>query len=278
VPVLLALLGNIDVKMIRSGILLILAGTVPLAAQIPGLASGATLRAAYIGTNPTQATRDATTGELRGAAIEVARDIARRANLPLELIAAADAGAVLEAVATGKADFGFVAYAPARRGTVDFSRTYMTVQQTFLVPRDSKLRSVKELDRAGVRVAGLKGESVTLFSQRNMKVATIVETGGTVAEMQRLFMEGKIDAYGANRQRLDTMTRELTGYRLLDDDLFGVPQTIVVAKDKPAAVMVEINKILDELRHSGFVQAAIRRGGAAGVAVAPDGFGYGQVE
>ena len=102
-------------------------------AQIPGLAPGTALRAAYIATNPTQVTRDPATGELRGASIEIAREIGRRANLPVELIAAPDAGGVLEAVATGRADIGFVAYAPARRGTVAFSETYMTVQQTFIV-------------------------------------------------------------------------------------------------------------------------------------------------
>jgi len=250
----------------------------PAAAQIPGLASGAELRAAYIATNPAQVTRDAVTGELRGASIEVARELARRANLRVEFIAAGDAGAVLEAVASGKADIGFAAYAPARRGTVEFSETYMIVQQTFLVSRESRLRSVKELDRTGIRVAGLKGESVTLFLQRTMKNATIVETGGTVPEMQRLFAEGKIDAYGANRQRLDAIARDLPGFRLLDDDLFGVPQTVVIANGKPPAVLGAINRILTELRHNGFLQAAINRSGVVGTAPAPDGFGYGQVE
>jgi polar amino acid transport system substrate-binding protein len=256
--------------------LLTLAGTAAVA-QIPGIASGPTLRAAYIGTNPTQATRDPATGELRGASVEVARELARRAGLAVEFLQAPDAGGVIEAVATGKADIGFVAYSPARRGTVEFSATYMIVQQTFIVPRTSRLTAVKDLDRPGIRAAGLKGESITLFMQRNWKQATIVETGGTMEEMHRLFAEGKIDAYGANRQRLDAITREFPTYRLLEDNLFGVPQTVIVPKGRQA-VLGTLNAILTDLRHSGFIQAAIGRSGVVGTAPAPDGFGYGAVE
>jgi ABC-type amino acid transport substrate-binding protein len=45
---------------------------------------GDTLRAAYLGTNPAQATRDAATGEVRGPAYDLARELARRNNVRLE--------------------------------------------------------------------------------------------------------------------------------------------------------------------------------------------------
>jgi hypothetical protein len=56
----------------------------------------------------------------------------------------------------------------------------------------------------------------------------------------------------------------------LPDDLFNVPQNIVVPKDRPAA-LVAVNALIDEVRVSGLLQSAIERGGAIGVAVAPPG-------
>jgi hypothetical protein len=49
-----------------------------------------------------------------------------------------------------------------------------------------------------------------------------------------------------------------------------VPQNIVVPKDRPAA-LAAVNALIDEVRVSGFLQRAIERSGAIGVAVAPAG-------
>jgi hypothetical protein len=56
----------------------------------------------------------------------------------------------------------------------------------------------------------------------------------------------------------------------LPDDLFNVPQNIVVPKDRPAA-LAAIDALVDNVRASGLLQSAIERGGAIGVAVAPAG-------
>ena len=60
------------------------------------------------------------------------------------------------------------------------------------------------------------------------------------------------------------------GTRLLPDDLFNVPQNIVVPKERPVA-LAAVNALIDELRASGALQRAIAQGGAIGVAVAPAG-------
>jgi len=47
------------------------------------LAPTGTLRAAYLGTNPAQAMKDPQTGELRGASLDLARELAKRIGKPL---------------------------------------------------------------------------------------------------------------------------------------------------------------------------------------------------
>jgi polar amino acid transport system substrate-binding protein len=116
-------------------------GTSAMAGDI---APGGTLRAAYLGTNPAQAMRDPATGEVRGPAYDLARELARRSNAPLEFKPIASPPAVIEAVKNGEADIGFVAYEATRVGTVEFSQTYMLVRQSFLVLDGSPIEAIAD--------------------------------------------------------------------------------------------------------------------------------------
>jgi len=234
------------------------------------IAPGSTLRAAYLGTNPAQAMRDPATGELRGPAYDLARELARRNNVPLEFKPIASPPAVIEAVKNGEADIGFVAYEATRLGTGEFSQTYMLVRQSFLVLDGSPIKAIADIDRAGQKIAGTVNDSITLCMKRILKQATIVELENNPAELSKALTARTIDALGANRQRLSTLSTATPGTRLLPDDLFNVPQNIVVPKDRPAA-LAAVNALIDEVRVSGLLRSAIERSGAIGVAVAPAG-------
>jgi len=234
------------------------------------VAPGSTLRAAYLGTNPAQARRDPATGEVRGPAHDLARELAHRNNVPLDFKPVAGPPAVIEAVKNGAADIGFVAYEATRLGTVEFSQTYMLVRQSFLVLDGSPIKAVADIDRAGQRIAGTINDSITLCMKRILKQATIVELASDPAELSKALTARTIDALGANRQRLTTLATATPGTRLLPDDLFNVPQNIVVPKERSAA-LAAVNALIDEVRASGFLASAIERGGAIGVAVAPAG-------
>ena len=235
------------------------------------VAPGGTLRAVYLATNPAQAVRDPASGEIRGASADLARELAKRLNVQLKLEPSANPATVIEAIAKGDADIGFVAYAPERVGTVEFSQTYMLVQQSFIVPEHSPIKSVKDIDRKELRISGGKGDSITLYLVRNLKEATLVETDNTPADAKQKLAAHEIDAFGANRQRLTTMLRDMPGYRLLPDSLFGVTQTIAVPKGKPEA-LAEVNRFIDEVRTSGFLADAVKRGGIVGLDPAPAGY------
>jgi polar amino acid transport system substrate-binding protein len=146
----------------------------------------------------------------------------------------------------------------------------MLVRQSFLVLDGSPIKTIADIDRAGQKVAGTVNDSITLCMKRILKQVTIVELENNPAELSKALTARTIDALGANRQRLTTLSTTTPGTRLLPDDLFNVPQNIVVPKDRPAA-LAAVNALIDEVRASGFLQRAIARGGAIGVAVAPAG-------
>jgi polar amino acid transport system substrate-binding protein len=175
---------------------------------------------------------------------------------------------VIDAVQNGQADIGFVAYNPERAGPVEFSKPYMLVQQTFLVRADSPIRSVKDIDRTNQKLGAGRGDSIALYLARTLKQAQLVEVTETPAEAVKTLLAGKLDAFGANRQRLTDLMQGVSGLRLLPDDLYGVEQTIIVPKANPDALKL-VNQFVDEVRKSGFLRSAIDRSGVIGITVAP---------
>jgi polar amino acid transport system substrate-binding protein len=269
---------ELRMELVKSVLLLAFALTPSAAlADAAALAPTGTLRAVYLAGNPAQAVRDPASGETRGASADLARELGRKFSIPVSIAPSANPQTVIEAVAKGEADIGFVAYAPSRTGTVEFSQTYMLVRQSFLVPEASQLKSVSDIDKAGLRISGGKGDSVTLFLARTLKQATLVETDGTPVDMKKRFDAREIDAFAANRQRLTNIMKDLPGYRILPDNVFDVPQTIVVGKGN-ARALAAVNFFIDDVRQSGFLKSAIDRSGIVGIDVAPSGYGYGRAE
>lgn len=234
------------------------------------IAPTGTLRTVYLGGNPAQAVQDRATGAIRGVTADLAHELGRRIGVAVAIKPVADPAAVIDAVSGGAADIGFVAYAPSRAGAVEFSQTYMFVQQSFLVLEGSTIRGIADIDRAGVKIAGTRNDSITLYLKRKLKQAALVEIENNPAEIRRLLLGKEIDVFGANRQRLTTLMNATPGTRLLPGSLFGVPQTIVVPKGK-AAVLTAVNRFIDDVRASGFLARAIAASGIVGIEILPAG-------
>ncbi len=239
-------------------------------AQQPAVFSKPVLRAAYISTNAAQAVRNAQSGEFHGVSADVARELGRRLNTPVTILPQATAADVISAVQKGEADIGFVAPNPARM-VLAYSQTYMLVQQTFLVRADSKVTSTADLDRAGSVLGANTGDSVGTYVKGNFKQAQLLESPDyTMNEAVRWLAEGKVIAFGGNRARLRMAAGidQALGLRLLPDNLYAVPQAIAIAPGD-AALLAFVSNALDEMRTSGFLEAAVKRGGIEGVGVAP---------
>ena len=243
----------------------------PGKAADPVLAPSGTLRAAYIGPNVAQARLDPATGTISGVAADIARDLGRRADVPVSITPLPTAAAVLEAVRSGQADIGFVAPNPERTGVVLYSQTYMLVQQSALVRADSPLRSVNELDRPGQVIGVNTDDSVGVWLKRRLTAAKVQETPDyTLRAAVQWLRNGDIVAFAGGRQRLSGGTRDVPGLRMLEDNFYGVPQAVAVPLDRPDRLR-SVDAILAELRASGFLAASVTRSGIEGLTVAPAG-------
>jgi polar amino acid transport system substrate-binding protein len=152
---------------------------------------------------------------------------------------------------------------------VDFSQTYALAQNTYAVLAGSGLRSCQEVDRAGVRVTVAERDAGDFFLTRNLRQATLrrVPPGNAEAAL-KLLLDGEVEAYAANRQRLSEMAARMPAIRILPDNFYGVEQAVIVAKGNAAALAI-VDRFLDEARSSGLIKAAIDRAGLVGVDVAP---------
>ena len=209
------------------------------------LAPGGTLRVVYLAGNPAQAVRDLKTGEISGVSVDLARELARQYNLPLEMTGLSGVQQVIDAVRDEKADIGFLASDPSRRGPVEFSQVYLRNPQSLVVRDESPIRSFDDLDRAGVRIGVTRMDSIGLYLKRTLKIAQLIEFDATqIAAVRQQFDAGAIDAFGANRLRLTRIAAEIPGLRILPGSIFGVPQAIVVPAARTGR-LAAIDKFLE---------------------------------
>ncbi len=234
------------------------------------LAPTGTLRAVFLATNPVQGRVDPQSGATSGPAPDLVRELARRLAVPYVITPLPDAAAVLDAVTRGNADIGFLAYEAARAAQVEFSTPYSLMASAYAVRADSPIKTTAEVDRAGVKIGAVKGQSQEIFVSANVKharldVRPVVPPSDALAAM---LISGEIDAFAANRGRMEDLARMFPRVRVLPDNFLVVGQAIVVNKGESAR-RDELNRFLSEVRASGFVKSSIASAGVAGVEAAP---------
>jgi polar amino acid transport system substrate-binding protein len=215
--------------------------------------------------NPVLANRDPQSGELRGVAVDLARELARRSELLLELVGFASAGKMVEGLRAGQWDCAFLAIDPAREDEIGFTAPYVEIEGTYLVRKDSPLRAVADVDRSGVRV-GVSGNSAyDLFLGRALRHAELVRALSPDAAFE-LIVEGKVDAVAGVRQHLVAHAAKLPGSRVLDGRFMAIQQALGIPKGRTEGLKY-LREFIDEAKSSGLVARAIEKAGVRGVRV-----------
>lgn len=234
------------------------------------LAPTGVLRASFIASNPVQGRVDARTGEVTGPVADLTRELARRLGVPYFITPLPDAGAVLASVKEHSVDIGFLAYEAARATQVDYTAPYTLSSSAYAVRADSPLRTMADVDRAGMTIGAARGASQQIYVSANVKNAR-VEVMDQVPPhdvLAAMLVSGELDAFAANRTRMQELARTSPKVRVLAENFLEIGQAMVV--DKGGASKVdELNRFLADIRMSGFIRASIDRAGLPGVEVAP---------
>jgi polar amino acid transport system substrate-binding protein len=241
-------------------------------AQTPAavLAPTGTLRAVYLGTNPVHGRVDPRTGMATGPVPDLVQELARTLNVPHAVTPAPDAAGVIAALTERKADIGFLAYDASRAREVDFGAPFIVMFNSYVVRTDSPIRNSAEVDRSGVTVAAVKGQTQELFVSSHVKSATIrlFPSMPAQSEVEKLLVTGGVDAFAVNRQRaLDAESASGGRLRALPDSFLEVNQAFVVPKGDRAKLPI-IERFVAAVRASGFIKASIDRAKLTGVGIA----------
>jgi polar amino acid transport system substrate-binding protein len=235
------------------------------------LAPTGTLRAVFLGGNPVQGRVDSKTGDLSGTVPDLVRELATRLKVPVSIVSAPNAGAVIGALNDGKADIGFLAYDEERSREVDFGPAFVVMQNSYLVKATSPIKASADVDREGITVAAVKGQTQEHFVSATMKRARVrvLDVMPPQAEVDKLLTSGDVHAFAINRQRsLEAEAAAGGRLRVLPDSFLDVEQCFVVAKGN-AGRLTAIDQFVGDMRASGFIKQSIDRARLVGVSVAP---------
>jgi polar amino acid transport system substrate-binding protein len=231
------------------------------------LASTGKLRVGINYGNPVLANRDQASGALRGVAVDLARELGRRGDLPVELVGFDAAGKMFEAARAGAWDVAFLAIDPGRASEIDFTAAYILIEGTYLVPAGSKFQTNEDIDRAGVRIGVSANSAYDLFLSRNIKNAQLVRGSGPESAFE-LILDGKVDVVAGVRQSLLANSVKMPGSRIFATRFMAIEQALGIPKGHDAAAKY-LREFIEDVKASGFVDQAIEKAGVRGVSVAP---------
>jgi polar amino acid transport system substrate-binding protein len=217
--------------------------------------------------NPVLATRDPASGELRGVAVDLARELGTRSGLPIELVAFESAGKLFDAAKAGAWDVAFLAIDPGRAAEINFTAPYVEIEGTYLVPSGSTLSTIADVDRQGVRVGVSAKSAYDLFLTRSVQYAELIRAPDPNAAFE-LILAGKVDVVAGVRQHLNANAVKLPGSRVLEGRFMAIQQAVGIPKDREEAARY-LREFIDDVKASGFVARAIDKAGVRGVSVPP---------
>jgi polar amino acid transport system substrate-binding protein len=210
---------------------------------------------------------DPASGEPAGVAVDMGRELGRRLGVAVQILPYENPGKLADAAKTGAWDVGFIGAEPQRAQEIDFTAAYVEIESTYLVPPDSSIQTIEEVDRPGVRIAITERSAYDLYLTRNLKHAELVRDKG-FDNVFRRFVDEKLDALAGLRPRLIIDQGNLPGSRILEGNFTSVQQAAGTPKGRPSGFEY-LEAFIEDVKASGFVARAIENNNVRGLTVAP---------
>ncbi|GAC1330919.1 MAG: transporter substrate-binding domain-containing protein [Beijerinckiaceae bacterium] len=232
---------------------------------VKDIAPGGRLRVAINFGNPVLAQRGLN-GEPQGVSAALARELSKRLNVPLDFVPFEEAGKVAEAASQNKWDIAFLAIDPKRATVIDFTPPYVLIEGTYLVPANSPLQKIDDVDKEGVSIAVAENSAYDLYLTRNLKHAKLMRDANSAGAVAA-FEQGKTEVLAGVRQPLVDYARTHPATRVMEGRFMGIEQAMCSPKGRQAGARY-LHAFIEEMKRSGFVAKALADSGQT-AAVAP---------
>jgi polar amino acid transport system substrate-binding protein len=231
------------------------------------LAPTGRLRAAINFGNAVLAQPDPAGGPPRGVSGELARGLARRLGVGIDYVTFDAAGKVFAALKEGLWDVAFLAVDPVRAAGIAFTAPYVVIEGVYLVPQDSALAAVEDVDRDGVRIAVAAGSAYDLYLTRAIKHATLVRQPSG-REALDMFLRDRLEAAGGVRQPINAFAQAHPDTRVIPGHFMTIEQAMGTVKGRDSGIAY-LRTFIEEMKASGFVAQALAASGQGDATVAP---------
>lgn len=252
-------------------VMLLLSACASVAPEVPPAAKAeltptGTLRVALLAPNPLLVTQNTPPGVVKGVAVDIAGNLARRLGVAMTPVLYPSVAALMEGTLKREWDITFLPVDPQRAAAMNFTAPLMYSESTFLVPAGSTANGVADLDRTGMAIVAVARSTHEAWLRANLRSATIVSASSPAAARQML-KEGKVDAYASLTSVLAEASREIPGSRLLAGSFSDSPIAMAVIKVRPSADAFAY-EFIEQVKASGAIQDAIARENLVGVRAA----------
>src|SRR5258708_15519950 len=117
-------------------------------------------------------TKDAN-GAPHGVTADLGAALAKTLGVPVKYSVMQNSGELTDAVSAGAVDVSFMPVDDERKQRVAFGPTYFLIEGTFLVPGASTIKTMEEVDRPDVTVAGIANTTVIRAASQFLKAAQV---------------------------------------------------------------------------------------------------------
>jgi polar amino acid transport system substrate-binding protein len=205
-------------------------------------------------------------GDPVGVAPDMAHAVADRLGVPVKYLTFDGPGQLADAATQGVWDIGLIGAEPQRAETIAFTPAYCEIEASYLVPAGSPLKSLADVDAAGVRIAVTGRSAYGLWLDRNIKRAQLVRSE-TLDSAVEQFAREKLEALAGLKPRLLADQERFAGAQILDGKFMAVQQAIGTPK-KNLAAPAFLHDFVEEAKASGLVARLIELHKVRGLSVA----------
>ena len=207
-------------------------------------------------------TGSAKDGTPEGVAPDMATGLASQLGLNVSFLTYATPGEVADAAIRGEWDIGLIAIEPERAEVIDFCSPYCEIEATYLVPENSGIKRIEDVDKPGVRIAVSERAAYDLYLSRTLKHASLHRAPG-LAGAVKLFEEERLDALAGLVPALKVNAETIPGSRLLAGNYTTVQQAIGTRPDHPE-LHAAAEAYIQKAKRSGIVTGLIQKHGVEG--------------
>jgi polar amino acid transport system substrate-binding protein len=206
-------------------------------------------------------------GAVRGVTVDLLNAFAQALKLPFVMQVYDNSGQVTDAVASGACDVAFMPRDPTREGKVDFGPAYYFISSTYLVPAGSRIETIDEVNRPGVRIVAISNTTTARSARRTAPNASVEEVP-SVDLMTEMARTRQGDAFALSHDAFAGLLLKLPGARVLSGHFQQTGISVAVPKGRPAALKLA-GRLLEDAKKSGAVRKALDAAGFRDAEVAP---------